>query len=193
MRLFVALDIDDNIRANITRFLDRVRDLAPGARWSPAESLHVTLKFIGERREEAVQDIKRRLETIEASAFELDFRGCGFFPDTRAPRVFWAGIESGSKLASLAASVADNLARAGIPNEEHPYNPHLTLARAAGRSARKSSDDGSKRTFHRLQEELAAQPVPGFGRMRAREFFLYQSRLSPSGSKYTKLARFAMR
>ena len=83
----------------------------------------------------------------------------------------------------------------GIPKEDRAFSPHLTLARGAGRSAspRRSKSDAPNRTFQRLQEKLAALPTPEFGTMTAREFFLYQSQLSPKGSKYTKLARFDLK
>src|SRR5580700_10967406 len=111
MRLFVALDLDGAIRSRIARFVDGVRGFAPDARWVQPESLHVTLKFIGEKSEEEVGEIKRGLETIAADKFEITFRGYGFFPSARAPRVFWIGIEGGPKLTSLAAGVDETLAR----------------------------------------------------------------------------------
>jgi 2'-5' RNA ligase len=82
----------------------------------------------------------------------------------------------------------------GIPKEEHAYTPHLTLARGAGGSGslRKATSDGSNRGFQRLREKLAALPAPDFGTMTSREFFLYQSKLSPGGSSYTKLAGFTL-
>jgi RNA 2',3'-cyclic 3'-phosphodiesterase len=195
MRVFVAVDIDDAIRERITRFLEGVRGFASDARWVQAESLHVTLKFIGEKSEEAVENIKCVLETIEADAFEMSVRGYGFFPGARAPRVFWVGIEGGPKLTSLAATVDKKLARLDIPKEEHAFTPHLTLARGMGGSAspRKQKSDHPNRSFQHLQEKLAALPAPDFGAMTAREFFLYQSKLCRGGSKYTKLAGFGLR
>jgi 2'-5' RNA ligase len=195
MRLFVALDIDDVIRSRIARFLDGVREFAPDARWARPESLHVTLKFIGEKSEDDIEKIKRALETIAADTFEMNFRGCGFFPGVRAPRVFWVGIQTGSYLSSLAAMVDERLASLDIPKEERAFNPHLTLARGGGGSGspRWRKGDAPNRNFQRLQEELAALPPPEFGTMTVREFFLYQSQLSPGGSRYTKLAGFGLR
>jgi RNA 2',3'-cyclic 3'-phosphodiesterase len=195
MRLFVALDIDDAIRTRLARFLDGVREFAPDARWVRPESLHVTLKFIGEKSEDEVERIKRALSTVSTEVFELKFHGYGFFPGPRAPRVFWIGCEGGSRLASLGATVDETLAQVDIPKEEHAFNAHLTLARAGGGSGspRWRKGDGANRSFQRLQEKLAALPAPEFGTMAAREFFLYQSQLSPAGSKYTKLAAFALR
>src|SRR5580704_2713426 len=117
MRLFVALDIDDSIRTRIARFLDGVCEFAPDARWARPESLHVTLKFIGEQSGEDVVKIKQALETIAAETFEINFRGYGFFPGARAPRVFWIGVEAGPGLASLAATVDENVARLSVSEE----------------------------------------------------------------------------
>jgi len=195
MRLFVAVDIDDAIRERIARFIEGVCGFAEEARWIRPESLHVTLKFIGEKSEEDVEKIKRVLETVEAGTFEMSIRGYGFFPGARAPRVFWVGIEGGPKLTSLAAAVDEALARLDIPKEEHAFTPHLTLARGAGGSGspRKQKGDHPNRSFQHLQEKLAALPAPDFGSMTAREFFLYQSQLSRGGSRYTKLAGFNLR
>ncbi len=194
MRLFVALDIDANIRERITRFLDGVRGFAPEARWVRPESLHVTLKFIGEKSEEDADKIKQALASISTRAFDVNFRGYGFFPNDRAPRVFWVGIEGGPALTSLAAEVDERLTKLGIPKEEHAFSPHLTLARGGGGSGspRWKKGDRPNRSFQPLQEKLAALPAPELGTMTAREFFVYQSQLSPGGSRYTKLARFPL-
>lgn len=194
MRLFVALDIDDKIRDRIARFHDGVSGFAPDARWVRSESLHVTLKFIGEQSEAETDTIKRALATVAVETFEMRFCGYGFFPTARAPRVFWIGINGGSKLTSLAAHVDETLARLDIPKEEHAFNAHLTLARAAGGSGapRRQKMDAPNRSFQHLQEKLAALPEPEFGTMTPREFFLYQSELLPGGSRYTKLASFKL-
>jgi 2'-5' RNA ligase len=194
MRLFVALDIDLSIRDKIDRFLDGVRGFAPEARWVRPESLHITLKFIGEKSEAEADRIKLALGTIQSGSFETMIRGYGFFPAACAPRVFWIGIEANSGLASLAAAVDQKLAAIDIPKEEHAFNPHLTLARGPGGSGapRWRKGDGPNRSFQRLQEKLSAVSPPEFGTMTAREFFLYRSQLSPNGSKYTKLAAFPL-
>ncbi len=190
MRLFVALDIDDPIRERIARFVEGVRNFAPDARWAKEESLHVTLKFIGEQVESSVDRIKQALAATHGRSTQVVFRGHGFFPTPKSARVFWIGMEAGPELAALAVAVDANLAPLGIAKEEKKFTPHLTLARSSGGSgAPGRREDGPRRTFENLQEKLSALP-PDFGSMTAREFFLYQSRLSPKGSTYTKLARF---
>jgi RNA 2',3'-cyclic 3'-phosphodiesterase len=90
----------------------------------------------------------------------------------------------------LATAIDEKMASLGIPKENRPFNPHLTLARGRGGSASPRRHNGPNRTFHLLQDRLEALSTPEFGTMTAREFFLYQSQLSPKGSKYTKLAAF---
>jgi 2'-5' RNA ligase len=194
MRLFIALDLDDSIRERIARFMEGVGNFAPGARWVKEESLHITLKFIGEQPEEKVGQIKDALATITASLSEIQFRGYGFFPTPRSARVFWIGMVAGPELATLAATIDQKTSVLGIPKEERKFSPHLTLARASGASGapRRQKGDRPIGTLALLQEKLSKLPTPEFGTMTPREFFLYQSQLSPKGSKYTKLARFMM-
>jgi 2'-5' RNA ligase len=194
MRLFIALDIDAAIRTRIARFVEGVNGFATDARWVRPESLHLTLKFIGEQPESAVDPIKHALSDIHGSAPEIHFRGYGFFPTAKSARVFWIGLEAGPQLAALASLIDDKMATLGIPKEDRAYSPHLTLARGAGGSGspRRRKADAPNRTFQRLQDKLTALPTPEFGTMTARAFFLYQSQLSPIGSKYTKLARFGL-
>jgi len=194
MRLFVALDIDQSIRERIMHFLQGLQTFAPDARWTKQESMHVTLKFIGEQPDVALGSIKQSMSGITGKATEISFHSYGFFPTAQSARVFWVGIEAGHELSALAAAIDERLSALGIPKESRAFSPHLTLARGAGASGspRRNRQDRRNPTFHLLQEKLTALPTPEFGTMTAREFFLYQSQLSPRGSKYTKLARFAL-
>jgi RNA 2',3'-cyclic 3'-phosphodiesterase len=193
MRLFIALDIDGAIRERIAGFMDGVRGFAPDARWVRPESLHVTLKFIGEKPDDTVAQIKQALSAFAGKSFEISFRGHGFFPTPKASRVFWVGIAAGPELAALALAVDDTLSALGIPKEAHAFSPHLTLARGGKSGApRWQTGAGPNNKFQRLAQKLAAVPTPEFGTMTAHEFFLYQSQLSPGGSRYTKIERFAL-
>lgn len=193
MRLFVALDLDDAIRDRIRLFMDGVRGFAPDVRWVRPESLHVTLKFIGEKPAETVEQIKTALSAIQANAIPITIQGYGFFPTSKSPRVFWIGVQAGMELANLAKSVDEATSTLGIPREDHAFTPHLTLARAGSGAPRRQKSDTPNRNFQRLQEKLAALSTPEFGTMTAREFFLYQSELGRGGSRYNKIDRFALR
>jgi RNA 2',3'-cyclic 3'-phosphodiesterase len=194
MRIFVALDLDDGIRQRIQTFVDGVQNFAPDARWVNAASLHVTLKFIGEKPMEIVEQVKSRLGQVQAEPLELTFGGYGFFPTAKAARVFWVGIQAGPQLVNLASRVDDITNSLGVPKETHPFSPHLTLARGRSGSGApgRRKDDRANKVFTRLQEKLTALPDPQFGAITAREFFLYQSQLQRGGARYTKIAGFPL-
>lgn len=193
MRLFVALDIDAAIRERIALFLEGVRQFAPHVRWARPEALHLTLKFIGEMDAARLDDVRRALAQVQGEATEVRFRETGFFPTAKSARVFWVGVKADARLASLAHAVEDALERLGVEREQRAFSPHLTLARTGSGRPSRGREDSANPTFKRLQEKLAALPAPDFGAMTAREFFLYQSKLSPAGAQYTQLAGFALR
>ncbi len=196
MRIFIGIDLDPEIRGRISRFLEGVQGFAPDARWVRPESLHITLKFIGEQTSERVEAIAERLRRIKGGGFEIRAGGYEFFPTAKAARVFWIGIHAGTQLTELAGTIDVATAELGIPREDRPYNPHLTLARAgAGRSSGSPKwrrGDAPNSAFAVLDKRLATMGEFDFGTMTAREFILYQSQLSPKGSRYTKLQRFPL-
>ena len=194
MRIFIALDIDADIRERIQRFMDGVRGFAPDARWVRPQSLHVTLKFVGEKPAPTAEEIRSALTSLKSPPVTLKFQGTGFFPTAKSARVFWVGVESGPELAQLAERVDGATAQLGVPREEHAFSPHLTLARGGAKSGapRWQKGDRSNRAFARLQEKLAEMPEPEFGTMTAREYYLYESKLSPGGAQYSKIERYAL-
>jgi 2'-5' RNA ligase len=99
MRLFAALDIPEDVRATLAALVEKLRGVARNARWTHIESLHVTLKFIGEVPSHKVKDIKAALATIQFSApIAIQFSGLGFFPNSHHPRVLWAGVKARREL-----------------------------------------------------------------------------------------------
>ncbi len=195
MRLFVGIDIEPAIRERLARFVEGVRGFAPDARWVRPETFHVTLKFIGEVAEEKLGEVKGALGSVHGAATTIAFRGSGFFPTPKAARVFWIGIEADEHLAAVAAAIDLSSAALGIEAEKNPYRPHLTLARASGRTSGRPHQPahGGDAKFTRLRKQLEKLVPPDFGTMTAREFFLYQSRLSPKGAEYTKIAQFQLK
>lgn len=185
MRLFIALDIPAEVRERLDQYVDRVRRLAPDARWARIESLHITLKFIGEVKDAKLEEIESVLAPIKASPFQVEFQDIGFFPTPRSARVFWAGVHALEALPQLATAVETAVEQVGVAREKRPYHPHLTLARAPESST-------ARHCFRLLQERLSGEDPPQFGTMTAHEFFLYQSRIMRGGSRYTKLRRFAL-
>ena len=180
MRLFAALDIPEDVRAAIGALVKQLRGQLRHARWVRVEGAHVTLKFIGEVPTEKMEDIKAALTTVPFPApINIIYRGLGFFPNERRPRVLWAGIEASPALGELATAVDAALEPLGIAREQRTFSPHLTLARL----------DSPKHLNHLLEGIAAAEPLE-FGSGVAIEFHLYQSVLKQGGAEYTRLATF---
>jgi 2'-5' RNA ligase len=181
MRLFVALDIPEDIRNQLAALVSKLRLVSQNARWARIEGLHVTLKFLGETSSEKAAEIKTTLSSIPTRApIPINFHGLGFFPDARRPRVLWAGVKAGLPLASLAAEVDRSLQPLGIPIEERVFSPHLTLARF-----------DTPRGLDALHAAIETAGLLDFGVTTAKEFHLYQSVLKPGGAEYTRLATFS--
>ena len=174
--MFTGLDLPEDVVRSLRKLIDH---LQPTARisWSPPDNLHITTKFIGEWPEDQLEELKSRLLALPPRpAISVHVRKVGFFPNPHSPRVFWCGIEAPG-LADLAADTDRATLALGIPAETRAFSPHLTLARIKERLNLQS-----------LREAIAALPSLEFGEFLADRFFLYQSRLSPKGSVYTKLA-----
>jgi len=179
MRLFVAIEIEHEIRERINEFASSVRAKVPGARWVRPEGLHITLKFLGNVAETRRAEIEHALRSVRGHSFALSLRHLGAFPNARSPRVLWVGIESGPDLERLASAVDKQMGSVGFEREQRAFSPHVTLARF---NERPRGNLGS----------LLADSQPSFGTMTANEFHLYESKLSPLGSRYTKLASFKL-
>jgi len=190
MRLFVALDIDAAIRDRIAEFRNQMRQLAPDVRWVEPETFHVTLQFLGETKK--LDDIQRALRQVTAAPLELAFRNTGFFPTPKSPRVFWVGIEADERLQELASSIAKVLQPLGFERNSGPFQPHLTVARAGSGRPRPVPGERSAPGLQQVRTRVEGLPPLEFGTMTAREFYLYESKLSPTGVQYTKLSRYPL-
>ena len=180
MRLFVALEIPSTVRGNLADLLKTLRAVSPQTRWVRPENLHVTLKFIGEVPEARLTAIRMALSQVHFDqSVTLDFRGLGFFPSEKHPRVLWAGIEASPNLKTLVAEIETIMEKVGIPREKRPFSPHLTLARFEPR-----------RLTEKLRAAIQEHAARNFGSLRTNQFHLIESKLKPSGAGYTTVESF---
>lgn len=176
LRLFVALDFPADVR-------DRLAGLGggvPGARWTAADSLHLTLRFIGEVPDDTAADIDAALAEVRAPAFDLILDGVGVFGQGRNARVLWAGVERSEALAHLQAKVESALVRCGLPAEERRFSPHVTLARLKG-----APQD-------RIGRFLAERGLFRAGPLRMDHFTLYRSHLGKGAAVYEGLREYPL-
>lgn len=128
IRLFAAIAIPGNIGEGLARRQSGVT----GARWSPLENLHVTLRFVGAASENLADDLDAELGAISSEAFDLTLAGVGVFSDGPEPRAIWAGIADSPPLRRLAGRCETAARRAGMAPDRRPFRPHVTLAYLSG-------------------------------------------------------------
>ena len=185
MRLFVALEIPSTVRERFATLINQLRALeskssAKKPRWVRPENLHVTLKFIGHIDPALLDPIRATLAKVCSDGpVDLRFRGLGFFPNAKRPRVLWAGTAASPNLSSLARDIDSSLAKLGIPAEGRAFTPHLTLARCEP-SAISAAMAGV------VDRDSACD----FGGLRTTQFHLVESKLKASGAEYTTLQSF---
>jgi 2'-5' RNA ligase len=185
VRLFVALEIPDQVRDGFAALITELRGADSSfsksrARWVRPENLHVTLKFVGHVDTGKLDAIRATLAEVRLdNPVALRFRGLGFFPNGKRPRVFWAGIEASPNLAPLAGEIEARLAKVGISGETRAFAPHLTLARF--------EPPGISDGLSAIAQENVARE---FGAARTGEFHLFESKTKPSGAEYTRLQSF---
>jgi 2'-5' RNA ligase len=176
MRLFIAIEIPDDLKKTI----GNLRVDIPGARWVPASQIHLTLAFLGEVEESAVDLLSGELARIQSPPFTLCFSGTGCFPERRRPRVLWIGLEPEPRLQALAAKVRATVIACGIPQEERAFSPHITLARLKLPNSRD------------VAAFLGQERTNGFPSIPVREFTLFQSKLTQQGAVHIPLRNFQL-
>jgi 2'-5' RNA ligase len=181
VRLFVAIDLAPSIVRSLSEMRNELEPHTSKLRWVRSESLHLTLKFLGEASPRPLGAIEDRLGRIRGAAFKVSVSGVGFFPNIKAPRMLWAGVSS-KAVEQLAADVDKQMVELDFPPERRKFTPHLTLARSRGNG--------------HINPELvqAVERIRNseFGDFTADRFHLCESRLHPSGAVYKKLGDYRL-
>ncbi|MCX7046715.1 MAG: RNA 2',3'-cyclic phosphodiesterase [Candidatus Sumerlaeota bacterium] len=189
IRAFIAFDIGDEIRRQITDLTERLEKgfVFTGAdpKWAGLEGIHLTLKFLGNISREKLPEIENAMiaATSDCPPVVFSARGLGVFPDERRPRVLWVGIKRGAEeICELQQRLDDALIRLGFLPEEREFHPHLTLARFK-----------SSRGARGMAQVIKSHARFFCGEAAADRLTLYRSELHPSGARYTVLVEAPLR
>jgi len=188
MRCFIAIDIDKNNRAALGDLQQQLKsevDIKKSdVKWVKPDNIHLTLKFLGEIRDEQVVDVCNIVKDVAGrhNSFELDIESVGHFGG-RSARVLWVGTGKGREnLLQLQKDLEQQLASAGFPPENRAFSGHLTLCRI------RNSKAGIK--LAQVAEQYGDFKV---GVMPAESVSVYQSELTPAGPIYTVLGDYKLR
>jgi 2'-5' RNA ligase len=173
VRLFVAVEIPEDIRAQYAEVQEMIR--RSRARLSLVEpaDMHITLKFIGEVPGSLLPSVMDALNVVHVPEFSLDI--CAITLNSpRSPRVIWGDVHDSGPCKDLAARVESVLVPLGIPAEGRRFKPHITIARI--------------KQFHpSIFEEVAGISNSCSGSWTVDRFVLKKSELTTHGPVYTDL------
>ena len=180
MRVFIAIELPADIKLALAAVQSDLRQARAEVSWARPESLHLTLKCLGEVAASRWPEIVEACAVAAArvAPFALKVGGAGGFPNLQQPRVLWVGLTTGLvELRMLQQKLEATLQALGWAKEARTFNPHLTL--------------GHVKTPHNLvaaTARLLAYPVPELP-FQVQELVVMQSQLHPAGSIYTPLAK----
>jgi 2'-5' RNA ligase len=181
LRVFLASELSPDLCQKVAQFQRHLRGMLPKVNWVRPESIHLTLKFLGNVDPAMVEQLLTAIQPIRITQapIRLEIRGLGVFPDVRRPRVLWIGCTGDlPALVNLVSLLECALEPLGFPPEEKSYHPHLTLARI--------KQDNSKVGGVLTESGLLEQPQ-NLGVLRIERITLYRSDPSPNGVNYSAL------
>lgn len=183
MRVFVAIDVGDDVRREAARVVSALTMKLEAAKappkvvWVKPAVLHVTIKFIGEIEEPDLDRLANVLAPpVLLPPFDVQWRGIGTFPSNRHPRALWLGVINGAApLAALEAEVSRRIAGIDMPIDDRALLPHLTLGRV--------KMAGAGVDWPKILQACEVRNVTS----RVDRVTLYRSKLSQYGPNYTEL------
>jgi 2'-5' RNA ligase len=184
LRAFIAINLDDALRGELDRVLRRLRGepISGFVRWVMPDSVHLTLKFLGDMDSVRTPHVLHAMQTACADMphFDLTVRGAGCFPNFQRPNVIWAGLIGQVQAATqLAQRIESECAVLGFDPEERPFSPHLTLGRVKRETAMTERNQ--------VGEMVRRLDIGQLGVMHADVVHLMRSELRPGGAVYSSL------
>ena len=178
------MEIPEDIRRQLSSVQSELKESHADVKWVRPESMHLTLKFMGEIDPVLVDDIREAIGPIveDTSPFPIAVKGLGCFPRLNQPRVVWAGLSDGNgEMAELQKTVEKGVEALGFRPEGKPFNPHLTLGRVR-----------SVRGKDRLISQVRKLGEISLGNFLVDAVVQFKSELHPTGARYTKLWEIAL-
>jgi len=180
MRTFVAIELPRELTSKIDQLQSALKKTNADVSWVKPQNVHITLKFLGEVREEKIEEVYQATEKSVKGLrnFPVNLQGLGGFPNLKRPRVIWIGVEKGKEiLAELYPKVEEEFFKIGFDKENRAFTPHLTIGRVKSpKNLEGLASEINKTTFE--TEDFKVQEV-----------VVMKSTLLPTGAVYTPLKK----
>jgi len=184
MRLFVGVRVSvataNELAACAEMLARRANDARADIRWVAPANYHVTLKFLGWTRDDALAAVRDALDDTcrGVQPMKLRTERLGAFPSLDRASVLWAGAPSDA-LAALATKIDGAMAGLGFAKETRAFHGHVTLGRV--------------RETRPIREVVLPMAEQMFGETSIDALTLFESETKSSGSVYRELTRIAFK
>ena len=189
IRSFIAIELPDELKSELTRLEARLKsDNQPGVKWVNPDSIHLTLKFLGNIAADRTGEITRAMENAVQgiSPFHLEVKDLGVFPNLRRVQVIWVGISGEvEKLSQLQKRIESNLTPLGFASEPRAFTPHLTLARLR--------DQASLDERQRVGQLIADTKFEAACTIEVDVISLMRSQLTREGAIYSRISSVGLK
>lgn len=184
MRSFISIELPEKVRSDLSEVEKRLKKTKADFRWVKPDNIHLTLKFLGEIKEESIGEIINvmRRACSHCNSFNLELEGVGLFPNLKYPRVLWVGIKDNPLLTDLQTKIEDGMVSLGFKKDNKKFKAHLTLGRF--RSSTGKED---------LMEAIEPHKKNSFGLTNVKYISLMKSDLSPFGARYTTVSEVPLK
>jgi 2'-5' RNA ligase len=181
-RGFIAVEIEN--KPLITNFRNELKKTGAEMKLVEKDNLHLTLKFLGNTKEEDIERISKIMEqsVAEIKPFKILLKDVGVFPSRNYIKVVWIGIENRDSLVCIANNLEEKLQELGFKKEKKNYVPHLTIARVK-----------TSKNKEELLKVIEKYQGTSFGEQEIRDLKLFKSELTPKGPMYTILKKVSIK
>jgi len=189
MRAFIAIELPPKIKAYLSNIQNKLKTSGADVRWVNSKNIHLTLKFLGEIEDNLVLQINRVLEdvSLNKNSFIIRLDSLGAFPKINSPRIIWTGIkpENQAVFYQIVEELEDKISVFGIPKENKPFSPHLTIGRI------RSSFNREKlvKAMNVFGSEISKEKMEH----RVTKLTLFKSTLTTQGPIYTALKEASLK
>lgn len=172
-RLFFGIPVPETVASHFATL-----SLSDGLRRVAPRNFHITLLFLGDVPSQKIPELRQAAGQITFAPFDVTLNGYGCFPEKGRPNVIWAGFSPNDELHGLRDRLADKIRETGIPFDNKPWHPHITIARNRNADGRET------------RNTLASFTLPELADFRIGRFILYESELRREGAVYNQRFQF---
>jgi 2'-5' RNA ligase len=187
LRLFIAVELSAEARTVLRDTQAQLEHQRLPVRWADADGAHVTLKYLGDVKQQQIEAITVYMHEIGVrhQPFTLQTGALGAFPDLNRTRVVWLAVNGDrAALGRLRDDVEHTIAPLGFPTENRPFAPHLTLGR--------THKDVPPQDRAVVGRALGEQAAPNAVAFTVDDLVLFRSDSGPTGTHYTAIKRITL-